>query len=266
MEQETVVKSRVWINILIGTGAFFLAFVIYYTIMSVAASSKKVKETEELYGYKQDGKTVIDERILSDSTFLRQMKTKSFLQSRISMAETDSVYITIDLADTTVNLEISGVIVHRTHITEYEMSKMLRTGNEYVLLNMMSKPFSIVSDFSSIEKEPLMIKMAPKDTSEFQPDIMPDTADFEPVNYILNLDNGIKVYVYQDENLNKSDARHRFFFDLDDRLRTFSAAFRKIIRFRVPDYNPSIKLRLPREDAKILYRAIPVNGQIAVNK
>jgi len=32
-----------------------------------------------------------------------------------------------------------------------------------------------------------MIKMAPKDTSEYKPDIMPDTSITEPVNYILEM-------------------------------------------------------------------------------
>ena len=57
---------------------------------------------------------------------------------------------------------------------------------------LLSSPMNIVSDLATIRKEPLMIKMAPKDTSEFKPDIIPDTSDYEPVNYILEMDNGIQ--------------------------------------------------------------------------
>ncbi len=63
---------------------------------------------------------------------------------------------------------------------------------------MLSSPMTIVNDIATIKKEPLMIKMAPKDTSEFKPDIIPDTSDYEPVNYILEMDNGIRIFVYQD--------------------------------------------------------------------
>lgn len=266
MEQETGKKISKLNVFLIVLAAILGAFVILFTVFSMMASSQKVKELNELYGYKQEGKNAVDQRFLSDSAYLQMMKTKAFLQSRVALAETDSVYLTVDFADTTINLEISGVVVHRTHILESEMSKMIRSGNEYVLNNLFSKPFTIVKDYSTIQKEPLMIKMAPKDTSEFQPDIMPDTADFEPVNYILHLDNGIKVYIYQAEELNRGDARERFFFDLADRFRTFSEDFKRVIAFKVPEYHPSIRLRIPRDDAKILYRAVPVNGQIAVNR
>ena len=34
------------------------------------------------------------------------------------MAATDSIYMTINLADSTVNLEISGVVVHTTRNKE----------------------------------------------------------------------------------------------------------------------------------------------------
>ena len=56
--------------------------------------------------------------------------------------------------------------------------------------------------YATIEKEPIMIKMAPKDTSEYKPDIMPDTSVIEPVNYILEMTNGTRIYVYQEEEDN----------------------------------------------------------------
>jgi len=34
--------------------------------------------------------------------------------------------------------------------------------------------------------------------------------------------------------------------------------------FKVPDYHPFIRIRVPRADAKIIYRAIPKYGQITV--
>jgi len=39
------------------------------------------------------------------------------------------------------------------------------------------------------------MKIAPKDTSEFKPDAIPDTAFYEPVNYIFETDRGIKIFV-----------------------------------------------------------------------
>jgi hypothetical protein len=129
---------------------------------------------------------------------------------------------------------------------------------------MLSTPFTILHANATIKKEPVMIKMAPKDTSEYKPDIMPDTSITEPVNYILEMNRGIRIYVYQEENIKFSERINQIKFDLKDRIRDTWSALKGIAVFKVPEYHPFIKIKLPRTDAKIIYRAIPKNGQIAV--
>jgi hypothetical protein len=106
--------------------------------------------------------------------------------------------------------------------------------------------------------------MAPKDTSEYKPDVMPDTSITEPVNYILVMNGGLRIYVYQEENVKFEDRLSQIKFDLTDRINDTWSALKRIIVFKVPEYHPFIKMKLPRSDAKIIYRAIPKNGQIAV--
>jgi len=171
--------------------------------------------------------------------------------------------MTINLADSTINLEISGVVVHSTDIKKQRISNILKR-DEYSVLNMLSVPFVIERDYSTIKKEPLMIKMAPKDTSEYQPDIIPDTADFEPVNFILVMENGINIYVYQEEKLKFGDGFRRFAFDLSDRLHKTAASLTGTATFRVPEYSPFIRIRLARADAKRIYRALPYHGQVGL--
>jgi cbb3-type cytochrome oxidase subunit 3 len=248
----------------IATIIVLALFIVYYCVMSLLGPVRKLNAIQSEYGIIHDKKNPIDERIFSDSAYLKLLKEKAFLQSRITMAETDSIYLTINLADSTVKLEISGVVVHSTDIKKKNISKVLKRGDGYDILTMLSKPLVIAKDFSSIKKEPLMIKMAPKDTSEFQPDIIPDTADFEPVNFILEMQNGVRIYIYQDENLKFGDGLRRFGFDLWDRIRNTLSSMKKVVTFRVPEYHPFIKIRLNRADAKIIYRAIPYHGQVAV--
>lgn len=238
-------------------------FMIYYGVMAMIAPVRKLNEIRKEYGFVQNEKKPVDERILSDSAYLALMKEKARYQSRVTMAATDSIYMTLNLADSSVNLEISGVVVHTSDIKKKKISKILKR-NEYSVLNMISLPFTISSDYSTIKKEPLMIKMAPKDTSEYQPDIIPDTADFEPVNFILVMANGVKIYVYQDEKLKSGDGFRRFGFDLLDRLRTASESVARSITFKVPEYHPYIRIRLARADTKRIYRALPYNGQVGI--
>jgi hypothetical protein len=239
-------------------------FLIYYSIMSMLSPVKKLEEIKNEFGVKTSDKNGIDKRILTDSTYLKLLKEKAFLQSRILLAETDSIYLTLNLQDSTASIEISGVVVHKSKMKSVKISKILSKGNENAILSMLATPFTISHAFATIKKEPVMIKMAPKDTSEYKPDIMPDTSITEPVNYILEMKGGIRIYVYQEENVKANDRISHFKFDMQDRIRDTWRALKRVAEFKVPEYHPFIKIRLPRTDAKIIYRAIPKNGQIAV--
>ena len=239
-------------------------FIIYYSLMSMISPVRKMEEINKEFGVKATDKNGVDQQILKDSTYLVLLKEKAFLQSRIVMAESDSIYLTLNLEDSTANIEISGVVVHKSKMKSVKTSKILSTGNENTILSMLATPFTISNSFATIKKEPVMIKMAPKDTSEYKPDIMPDTSITEPVNYILEMNRGIRIYVYQEENVKLNDRMSHFTFDIKDRLRDTWSALKSVAVFKVPEYHPFIKIRLPRTDAKIIYRAIPKNGQIAV--
>lgn len=227
--------------------------------------AKKLNEIKKEFENKTTGKSDIDERIIKDSAYLKLLKEKSFLQSKTVLAETDSIYMLINLADSTVNIEISGVVVYKAKMSKLQISKILMKSDQNSILSMLATPFTISTSFASIKKEPLMIRMAPKDTSEYKPDIMPDTTITEPVNYILEMSNGVRIYVYQEENMKPVDRMSQFKFDIKDRLRDTWSSLKSVAVLKVPEYHPFIKMKLPRSDAKIIYRAVPKNGQIAVS-
>jgi hypothetical protein len=264
METEAVTGKSRGNVIFIVMISIISVFIVYYSIMSMISPVRKLEQIKNEFGTKPAEKNDVDQRILMDSTYLKLLKEKAFLQSRIAMAQTDSIYLTLNLADSTANIEISGVVVHKAKMKSLKTSKILLKGNENAILSMLATPFSISHSFSTIKKEPVMIKMAPKDTSEYKPDIMPDTSITEPVNYILEMIGGIRIYVYQEENVKFSDRLSRIKFDLNDRLRDTWSALKNVAVLKVPEYHPFIKIRLPRNEAKIIYRAIPRNGQVAV--
>jgi hypothetical protein len=262
MEKKKISGNMIMMIII---GAIVLAFLVFYSVLSAIAPSRKLAEIKAgVIGLQKTSDSKTNEKYFSDSTFIKLSKEKAFLQASISMAETDSVYMTLSIPDSTAKLGISGVEVHSAKISGMKISKILRSGNEYLISELFSSPMNIVSDFATIKKEPLMIKMAPKDTSEFKPDIIPDTSDYEPVNYILEMDNGVRIFIYQDVDTITSNKNRLFFFDLNDRLKNTWIYIKSVARLKVPEYHPFIKIRLPKADAKILYRAIPRHGQIAV--
>jgi len=126
METEIIVRpfyKKIPFIVIISLVA---AFMIYHSVMSVMAPVRKLNEIRTEYGFAQNVKNPVDERIPSDSAYLSLMKEKAWYQSRVAMAATDSIYMTINLADTTVNLEISGVVVHSTDIKKQRISNILK--------------------------------------------------------------------------------------------------------------------------------------------
>jgi hypothetical protein len=240
-------------------------FLAYYTVMSLLAAPHLLSELSKEYGKSEDSVKKLSSPISTDSAYLSMIMERAFLKSRILMAESDSIYLTIDLADSTMDLEISGVVVHSIKMNRFRTSRMLTRGNEDIITTMLSSPLTIESDRSTIKKEPVMIKMAPKDTSEYKPDIMPDTSITEPVNFILRMTNGIKIYVYQYDNEKRSDRLTAFGFDLMDRLRQSWMILKSIAVLKVPEYHPYIRIKILRDDGKIIYRALPRNGQIGIH-
>jgi hypothetical protein len=263
MENETPDKPASKKPIFIICLSFIIVFIICYSIMMLLGPGRKLAAIKSEYGFVQDKKNKTDERIISDSAYLALLKERSFLQSRIAMAATDSIYLAISFPDSVISLEISGVTVHTTKILKSKSSRILKR-NEFEILSMLARPFTITNNYASIKKEPLMIKMAPKDTSEFQPDIIPDTADFEPVNFILQTDIGTRIIVYQEEKIRYGDGIRLFMFDLWFRIKDTLRSIKSVMLFRIPEYHPSIRLRIHRSDAKIIYRALPEHGQIGV--
>jgi hypothetical protein len=241
-----------------------IAFVLYYVIMAILSPAKKIASINNEFGFKGQENTTVDKRIFSDSAFIKVNRDKAYYQSRIIMAETDSISLALNLADSTALLEIKGVTVHKAKIDKAKVSKVFNKADDYAVSAMLSTPFAISHDFATIKKEPLMIKMAPKDTSEYKPDILPDTTDFKPVNFMMEMENGIRLYVYQKVGENEGGRFNHFVFDIKDRFRNTWGIIRSIFVLKVPEYHPYIRIRVPKADAKIIYRAVPRHGQIAL--
>ncbi len=243
---------------------FISVFVVYYSIMSMFAPVRKLAELQRETGNANPSGNEIYGSILTDSVYIKLIARRAFLLSRIAMAETDSNYLSVNLTDSTVFIEISGVVVHRSRISSIKISKLLKGAIYTQIQPLLSSPFKIVKDYSTIQKEPVMIKIAPKDSSEYKPDIIPDTSLSAPANCIFELNNGIHLIIYEEKVEKFHDRLVLLRFDVMYRLRITLDYLESIVRFKVPDYHPSIKISLPRSAIKIIYRAIPGHGKIGI--
>jgi hypothetical protein len=129
---------------------------------------------------------------------------------------------------------------------------------------MLSTPQTVKRHSSTVKKVPLMIKIAPKDTSEYTPDVVPDTSDVELVNFILETNNGIHLYFNESNPRETSDGVQQFNFNMKDRVWKAYQSYKIIFSLKKPDYKPTIRIKLDKKDAKIIYRAIPENASIII--
>ena len=264
MDIEIKKKSTVFITVYYILGSLFLAFMIFYTFMSLLSPARKIASIKSEYGFTQPENSKTDVNIYSDSAFKSLNRKKAFYQARVIMAESDSISLALNLPDSTAILEINGVMVHKAKISEIVISKVFRKADEYSVSAMLAVPFTVGNDYATIKKEPLMLKMAPKDTSEYKPDILPDTTNSEAVNYMFEMENGARLYVYQNVGENQGGRLSLSLFDLNDRLRNIRDNLQSLIAFKVPEYHPSIRIMMAKADSKIIYRALPKHGMVAV--
>jgi len=176
------------------------------------------------------------------------------------------VGLLINVRDSVIQLLIKGLPVRTVKIDEYDVSPFFHSANQEAIYKMLSTPLTVTGMQATFMKDPVSVKIAPRDTSQVVESEKPDTTDFEAVFFTLDTDRNIRFYFEQQEDTIGADRRARFFFDLKDRMRNASVTMRAVARMKIPPYVPYIKIWLPKAEAKIIYRAIPREGMIVLTQ
>jgi hypothetical protein len=239
-------------------------FILYYAIMAMISPARWISEINAQYAPDSSMTGDKDRSLYSDSEYVKLTRGKAYLSARIAMSASDSICLALNLGDSSAILELNGVELYRAGIQKFRADRILNSIDEYTSNQLFAEPFAVNKNYSTIKKEPVMLKIAPRDTSEYKPDIVPDTTHSETVCFVLEMTDGFRLYVYQDNGKGGGGVIHSLVFDLADRVRNCLQIIKSILRFRVPEYHPAIRIRLPGDDARIIYRALPVNGQVAI--
>ena len=204
--------------------------------------------------------TTIVENISAEQLILK--KKELFYRARLKMAETDSVCLSINLVDSIITMEIQGVKLLETKILKIKSSKIFTRYKKQAFYEYFTMPFAIDSDYCTIPKEFFNIKYAPKDTIAAQaPKTMPDTTIKDPVYFTLYLDRDLMLDIRQADTL-----RPEAYKDYKRHLRNekIASMWNYLFRFKVPPYNAWIRIEIPHEDARSIYKALPRHAKVAV--
>jgi nitrate reductase NapE component len=186
---------------------------------------------------------------------------EAYLNSRLKMSDTDSVCISINLPDHTLDMEIKGVVVRSCKITDYKISKGFSKIKQDQFLAWISAPFTLQSSISTILAAPVVHMKAPKDTIEANqksqiPTLPVDTA----VYYRLNFNRDLVVDINQKETPPSNGRKERFWYRFHNRYMSSVEAINAIFHPGKSTYRLWIEIELSREDARIIYRALPDNA------
>lgn len=256
-------ERKIW---LIIAGAVLALFVVYYLVMSVSAVNRSVNEFDNAYFASLEQKEGDTINLCAIPGYIDMIRDKAFLSSQVKMAESDSIGLLINVRDSVIQLLIKGLPVRTVAIDEYDVSPFFHRANQEAIYSMLSTPLNITAMQATFLKDPVSVKIAPKDTSEVVVSEKPDTTDFEAVFFTLDTDRNIRFFFEQQEDTVGADRRARFFFDLKDRTRMASSTMRSVVRLKTPPYVPYIKIWVPKAEAKIIYRAIPREGMIVLTQ
>jgi hypothetical protein len=256
-------ERKIW---LIIAGSLIMLFILYYLVMAVSAVNRTVNDFDNAYFASLEQKEGDTINLCAIPGYIDMIRDKAFLGSQVKMAESDSIGLLINVRDSVIQLLIKGLPVRSVKIGEFDVSPFFQRANQEAIYSLLSTPLTITGMQATFMKDPVSVKIAPKDTSQTVESVKPDTTDFEAVFFTLETDRNIRFFFEQQEDTIGADRRARFMFDLKDRSRIASSTMKSVVRLKTPPYVPYIKIWIPKAEAKIIYRAIPREGLIVLTQ
>lgn len=242
-----------------------VVFLVYYVVMNKLATEKWISDFDAAALEKMANSEIPENSLLSDSAFISLQRQISFTKSRLALTKANPIGLSIYLNDSIATLEVNGVTVHTTDILDFSFSRSLSAINPYLLAQELSSPLKIVSSEATIEKEPIIIKTAPKDTTEAATlATVPDTATNVPVFFKLTFQNGFRMLVLQEDPLQRTFWREQLIFLINQSIPQIRRNLKSILKFQIPSYSPEIRVVLSGAEARTIYRAIPEDGLVSL--
>ena len=202
---------------------------------------------------------------LNHAGLQEKVHTQAYYSSLLKLSESDSIQLAINLHDSTISLFLKGVQIHESGISGIRRHRMLDGLSALEYMKLFSQPLREQGQHATIVKEPVVVRHAPKDTAEAALTAWePDTLIQRPAFLAISLEHQIDLIFMQDktESFKGRIVRGVFFSKLF--LRREAGYLAHFITFRKPDYHPRIRIVLPADDLRAIYRAIPENGRVAL--
>ncbi|PKP06968.1 MAG: hypothetical protein CVU10_05260 [Bacteroidetes bacterium HGW-Bacteroidetes-5] len=227
------------------------------------------REVKNISGY-IESKPLNNDSNLSPElrSLIDEIRTKehyaAFLNTTLKHSKGDSIALFIDLRDSLAILSFKGVSLFESKISGIKINSGLKKLPHFFRDSLYSGPMEVSEEISSIEKFPIVVKKAPKDTIEANQ----ASAPVLPVQYdvflAFSFDNNMVIQIdQQEEDLigTKQDFRkYRRQYSRWFRNKNLDALKSSSER----GYIYHLAIELPREDARSIYRALPLKPAVVI--
>jgi len=192
-------------------------------------------------------------------------KREVLLHSRLTLANEDSMYLVLDLVNNTAVLEMKGVSLHESKILESTVSNSIKMYHTEALLNWMAEPFTVKHAEATIPKIEYIEKIAPKDSIEANKvSAEPVATKRGDVYIVMDFDRNLRLIISQSETPDEDGkkiiaAMRRKFQDIE-----FRRSLQSLIKFNREPIMPQINIVIPKSDATIFYKSLPVRPKMVL--
>lgn len=190
----------------------------------------------------------------------------AFKKSLMEASKSDSIYMVIDLGDSSLQLHIKGVPIHYTKMSQVAIDSWLTEMPTAYFNYLYANPMTITLERSTIVKEPVVVREAPKNPEEAAVNAyQPDTLIQNPAFVEFELSQNLLLILEQYPDVYEIDTKARKQFSRDRMSRNLSNKLSSVTHLKIPHYQPQIKMSLPVKDLRAIYRALPKNVSIILH-
>lgn len=195
--------------------------------------------------------------------FYELKKQEILLHSRLELASEDSTYLILDLVNNKAILELKGVLLHECQIQQSIVSNSIKMYHTEALLNWMSEPFLLKHAEATIPKIEYIEKIAPKDSIEANKVAVEPVAAKRPDAFIvMDFERNLRLVILQSEVPDEDGKKvieglQRKYKDIEVRR-----SMQSLLKFNREPVMPQINIVIPKTDAIIFYKALPLKPRM----
>ncbi|HAH23249.1 MAG TPA: hypothetical protein DCL77_05750 [Prolixibacteraceae bacterium] len=233
-----------------------LGFTGVYTYLNVGAVRDRMKSAQA----KTEGATPMSPSLIG------LQKEKAWYESRLKMANSDSIGLSIDLENHLLQLELKGVVVLSSKIVDYSTSGFFKRMDGNVYFSMFGTPLTIQKYESSIEKNAFKVVQAPKSVEEAEAAKTKKDSLHHEVFWTVKLDRDFELNIQGIDSVTAAQSKYQLGkgFEFKRDLNNIANSFQHILKFQKPVYTPEILISIPANEAKAILNALPRKALVII--